>query len=66
MATGMQEVPALGDLSEPRFPYLENEHTAYFIGMLGGAEEMKHRKRPVIFLHMSHAGTSFSLWIEGS
>ena len=62
----MQEGPALGDLTEPRF-YLENEHTSYFIGMLGGAEERKHRKRPVMFLCMSHAGTSpFSLWIEGS
>lgn len=54
----MQEVPALGDLSESPV-YLENAHTAYFIGMLGGAEEVKHRKACDLSAHESCGHISF-------
>ena len=57
LVTGMQEGPALGDLSEPWF-YLENEHTAYFIGMLGGAEEAQ-KKACDISVHESCGHISF-------
>lgn len=34
LATGMTEVPAVGGLSEPQFPYLKNGYTTYFTGIL--------------------------------